>query len=150
MKIRNIPSFMLQCKSTRDVGSISNLGEGTKLQGHFFVKPKGQSLNIKEHFFVYCKILGGHVPPVPPVPMSLKPIPTILLCSLLAVMSQQELGPRVLSIATEFKVGGKFQATQKYQFSFIATQNISSIDTLTPENEHKISGSNANRGHECL
>ena len=29
-------------------------------------------------------------------------------------------------------------------------KNISSFYTLTPENEHEISGSNANKGHECL
>ena len=49
----------------RKVGRISNLGGGdTTLQGHFFIKLKGQFLKIKRALLCLFQNLGGgaHVP----------------------------------------------------------------------------------------
>ena len=60
-------------ETDRDVGSISNLGGGGKtLQGHFFIKLKGLSLNIKRALLCLLQNLGGGSAPVPPVATSLK------------------------------------------------------------------------------
>ena len=62
---RRVISFNLPC---RDLGSISNL-RGTTLRGDFFVKKKGAvSENEKG-----IASLEGHVPLVPPVPISMLP-----------------------------------------------------------------------------
>ena len=43
-----------------------------------------------------------------------------------------------------------FKQPKNIGLASLQPYNISSFYTLTPENEHEISGSNANRGHECL
>ena len=43
-----------------------------------------------------------------------------------------------------------FRLPKNISLASLQPKNISSFYTLTPENEHEISGSNANRGHECL
>ena len=42
------------------------LGGARHFEGTFFLRQRGHFLEIKGHFFVYCKFLEGHVPPVPP------------------------------------------------------------------------------------
>ena len=43
----------------RDVGSISNLGGHEILRALFTLRKRGHFLQIKGHFYVYCKILGA-------------------------------------------------------------------------------------------
>ena len=53
----------------RDVGSISNLG-GTTLRGHFFHENRRAFFRNEKGTLCLLQNLGGHVPPVPPVPTS--------------------------------------------------------------------------------
>ena len=51
----------------KEVGSILG-GGGTTPQGHFFRKQKKAFSKIKRALLCLLQNLGGHVPPVPPVP----------------------------------------------------------------------------------
>ena len=42
------------------------LGGAQHFEGTFFLRERGHFLKIERVFFVYCKIFGGHVPPLPP------------------------------------------------------------------------------------
>ena len=56
----------------RDVGSISDLGGGTTLRDHFFLKKKGAfSRNKKGTSLSIAKSSGGTCPQCPPVPTSM-------------------------------------------------------------------------------
>ena len=50
---------------------MSNLG-GTTLRGHFFLKKTGAFSKKERALLCSLQNLGGHVPPVPPAPMSMK------------------------------------------------------------------------------
>ena len=46
-------------------------GGGTTLRGHFSLRKRGHFLKIKRAIIWLFQSLGGHVPPVPPVPTSM-------------------------------------------------------------------------------
>ena len=67
-------ALMIHTFLSRDVGSISNLGDTTP-RGHFSLKKKGHFLKIKRALRCLLQNLGGTCPPVPP------PAPTSMFLS---------------------------------------------------------------------
>ena len=75
--MQGMPEELHALFSGRDVGSISNLG-ARHFEGTFSLRKKGHFLEIKRALLCLLQNLGGHVPPVPPVPMSVSSGETLI------------------------------------------------------------------------
>ena len=78
------------------VNAVSNLGGGsTALRGHFFLKETGHFIGIKRALLCLLQNLGGHVPPVPPVPTSMFASDSFRIAkrSIAALMTISEICP---------------------------------------------------------